>query len=129
MIFPSKIISTARHVLDPLHILNVRNKQDSNLLHIASEAGNVKVVELLLRLGADPCARSFGQFPIEVALKWGYAEVVELFLKTRSLPPLTIERIFKATKIKRARQMAVRYYPELSGKLKDTESKKFGCLC
>lgn len=47
-------------------------------LHLASGRGEVRIVEKLLILGADPQARFNGSVPMHLATKFGHLEVVKL---------------------------------------------------
>ena len=57
-------------------------QQATTILHMASSTGDVEIVQLLLQLGADPCAHAtvdgHGRTPLHVAAEEGHAQMVQL---------------------------------------------------
>jgi hypothetical protein len=60
---------------------------DRMRLHIAALWGDVEIVELLLRRGADPNVKDDnGQTPLHIAALWGHVDVVRVLLEHRADP-------------------------------------------
>lgn len=59
--------------------VNTANRNGDTLLHMAALRGNMPMVELLLRHGANACATSVdGLSPRDVAAKFGNQDIVNL---------------------------------------------------
>jgi hypothetical protein len=60
---------------------------DRTQLHIAAVWGDVEIVELLLKRGADPNVKDDnGQTPLHIAALWGHVDVVRVLLEHRADP-------------------------------------------
>ena len=72
------------------HTSNI-NAQEANMgntpLHVAAINGDIKSTEALLQAGADPGIKNhLGRIPVDYAIKYGYADVVNLYVSNKLTP-------------------------------------------
>ena len=71
-------------VVDPEFAANLQHDNGYTALAYAAMKGNGRMVELLLRNGADPSAvTKEGDTPVELALRLGHSEVADLLKAAR----------------------------------------------
>jgi ankyrin repeat protein len=102
--------STARGSKDPNHIINRKNQKGQTLLYFASKYGNLKIVQSLIEMGADPMIASAGELPVQVAERWNHIEVFEYYLKSKLYDPKVISACFKNTTKQPMARLVKKYY-------------------
>ncbi len=95
------------------------------MLYFASKYGNLKIVQSLIEMGADPTIASAGELPVQVAERWNHIEVFEYYLKSKLYDPKVISACFKNTKKRPIARLVKKYY-EAEG-CKDASKKKYKC--
>ncbi len=72
--------------------LNTRDKHKKTLLYLAVQTGNLRLLSVLLRHGADPniCDR-FGETPLHFAAKWGDTQITDMLLANNADPNFASE--------------------------------------
>ena len=88
-----------RLLVDAKTVLHHCNEHGATALHVACEAGNVKVVEKLLELGLPASAETRnGVTPAQIAKHFGHAGVVELVTAAAAAEAKLMSRIMVAIK-------------------------------
>eukprot|EP01016_Furgasonia_blochmanni_P044494 TRINITY_DN6180_c0_g1_i3.p2 TRINITY_DN6180_c0_g1~~TRINITY_DN6180_c0_g1_i3.p2 ORF type:complete len:235 (-),score=21.17 TRINITY_DN6180_c0_g1_i3:36-740(-) len=103
-----------RATTDPDHVLNKKNSRGCTPLYLAAKNGNINVVKLLIERQADPLIYSeLGQGirerPLQAAVRWGHALVVEHLLETVVYPQTEIKEALKLANEKQMRKLVLKY--------------------
>jgi len=86
---------------DPEHLLNQHDLEGYAPLHLAAINGNLEIAKILIQSGADHLVESKANkgkvkdIPIELAVRWNHATVVEYLLEKSEYPKDVLVRCLK----------------------------------